>query len=69
MRALIELQVQENEITKLTDIDNLPSLKLINLTKNAIDKFDAPLPKLPLLHELNVTENKITDRKEFAKLN
>lgn len=73
MPALTQLLLMENSIKNFANLEEVPGLKVINLQKNLIEGFGEPgqlqnLPALPILNELNIAENKISDKKFIANL-
>lgn len=56
MSRLQELYLNENEITSLKELKNLPSLKRLDVNSNKLENFD-DLPVLPALEYLNVGAN------------
>jgi len=68
MLSLSELDLSENEITNFQGIENCPTLRTLNLRGNKLEKLRLPVPKLPNLYHLDVSENLIATWKEVMKL-
>ena len=56
-----------NKLTSLKGLDNLPSLRKLRLRTNKIETFDV-VPNLPNLEKLAISENAIKSNVEFSKL-
>ena len=70
MPALTELYLPENQIASIVGLENLPSLKKLQLRKNLIEGFDEEaFPDLPSLETLSLRENPLSKIEEVRKLN
>lgn len=56
---MLELNVEENEVTHFRDLRDLPKLNSLILSKNKIKRIKAPLPYLPSMNHLSIAENEI----------
>lgn len=65
---LLELNLEENEISDFRDIRDCPLLKSLILAKNKIKRIKAPLPFLPCLKHISVAENEITGFTEILNM-
>ena len=68
MPNLLELELDENEITDFRDVKDLPKLTKLSLRKNQVKKIKTPFPYLPRLYSFNVAENGIEKFKELYKI-
>ena len=68
MSALEELSITENEtLTTLKGLEDLPSLKKLILNGSKIDSLD-DFPNLPSLEELNLDGNAISKLAQLKNL-
>jgi len=67
MKALLELHLNQNEITSLKGISGCNELKVLNLNQNKLEAFDE-VPHLPALEEISMTHCPITSIAEVGKL-
>jgi Leucine-rich repeat (LRR) protein len=52
----------------MTGLDAVPSLKILNLRHNKIEKIDEELVPLEALESLNLRTNKIPDMENLVRL-
>merc|ERR1712032_1482087 len=67
MEMLTELYLNENELTTLKDIKNLPNLKKLEVNTNKLESLD-DIPDLPALEHFDVGANLIEKAGELPKL-
>lgn len=67
MVRLQELYLNENEITYLKDLSNLPVLKVLSVNTNKLECLDE-LPSLPSLEKFDVGANPMEKLGEIKKL-
>lgn len=67
MARLQELYLNENEITSLKELKNLPALKRLDVNNNKLENLD-DLPTLPALERFDFGGNPIEKLTELQKL-
>lgn len=65
---LEELYLQNNAISSISGLDGVPSLKILNLRHNKIEKIEEELVPLEGLQYLNLRTNKIPDLENLFRL-
>mgnify|MGYP001070827306 CR=1 FL=1 len=68
MPKLEELYLANNSIASLNGYEGLPSLKILHMRRNKIEKIDDEIPELPALEYLNLRSNKIPNMENLVKL-
>lgn len=67
MQSLTELYLNENEITSLKEIKELPCLKKLDVNSNKLENLD-DIPDLPSLEHFDIGSNVIEKAGELPKL-
>lgn len=68
MPKLEELYIASNNISVFSGYEGLPSLRVLHLRRNKIEKIDDEIPDLPALEYLNLRSNKVPDMDSMLKL-